>query len=285
MLPYHLGGPTSAEGIAAPTDRDRTSRRWVAALAITTLAAWVYLWLLPNAFVLFAALGQSTPVRVFLALGHNPRRENGRGESALRASAASGKTAVIRMLLGRGVPADDPGESGITPLIKAAEFGREESARVLVAANADVNARTGDPLAIASRRGYLGVVKLLLQEGADPNLARAPSWLPLLGAARGGYREIVGALLERGANPNIADQITGETPLIEAARSGHIAIVSQLLKYGADPERRDIEGRTALYDRPEQTASKDCRDSRRSHGAASPRRRNQAVNASRSARS
>jgi ankyrin repeat protein len=60
------------------------------------------------------------------------------------------------------------------------------------------------PLSYASRGGYLHIVRLLLENGADPNTAEdgAPDGLALYLACVGNHLEVARLLLERGANPN-----------------------------------------------------------------------------------
>ncbi len=60
------------------------------------------------------------------------------------------------------------------------------------------------PLSYASRGGYLHIVRLLLEHGADPNLAEdgAADGLALYLACAGNHLEIARLLLEHGANPN-----------------------------------------------------------------------------------
>jgi ankyrin repeat protein len=60
------------------------------------------------------------------------------------------------------------------------------------------------PLSWASRRGHLHIVRLLLQHGADPNIAEggAPDGLALYLACAGNHLEIARLLLEHGANPH-----------------------------------------------------------------------------------
>jgi ankyrin repeat protein len=60
------------------------------------------------------------------------------------------------------------------------------------------------PLSYASQGGYLHIVRLLLEHGADPNIAEgdAPDGLALYVACAGNHPEIAQLLLEHGANPN-----------------------------------------------------------------------------------
>lgn len=131
---------------------------------------------------------------------------------------------------------------------------------------------------------YQQVCDLLLQYGANPDIADSDGTTPLIAAAfdsthrcdaiarsliackpiskrldirdkqgntalrcfcdrhRG---EFVKLLLERGADPNIADK-DGDTPLIAMAAQGQTALMKQLLRAHADLERKDKYGYTAL---------------------------------------
>uniref|UniRef100_A0A1X7TDX7 Uncharacterized protein n=1 Tax=Amphimedon queenslandica TaxID=400682 RepID=A0A1X7TDX7_AMPQE len=57
----------------------------------------------------------------------------------------------------------------------------------------------------------------------------------LIVSARGGDYETVKVLLDNGADPNIGLESEYLAPLIEAAREGHINVVELLLSKGADP--------------------------------------------------
>jgi ankyrin repeat protein len=64
---------------------------------------------------------------------------------------------------------------------------------------------TGEsPLSHASQRGYLHIVRLLLEHGAEPNLPElgAPDGLALYLACAGNHLEVARLLLEHGANPH-----------------------------------------------------------------------------------
>ena len=105
---------------------------------------------------------------------------------------------------------------GFTPLLFAARGGDVASARLLVAAGADVNEAAPDgasALAIAALSGNGAVAALLLDAGADPN------------AAGGGYAPLHAAILHR-------DSVLAEALLLAGADPD--ALVSASTRYTRD---------------------------------------------------
>ena len=100
-------------------------------------------------------------------------------------------------------------------------------------------------LAVASRNGHLGVVKHLLEQGADVNLEGGNCDSPLVSAAEQGHIAVVGELLQHGGDVNIDSY--GMTPLNAASFQGHTRVVEKLLDHGANMARRDGRGVTPLF--------------------------------------
>jgi ankyrin repeat protein len=153
--------------------------------------------------------------------------------------------------------------------------------RVLLKAGANVNARTrevppsrrwlyslGDvswvdftgqtPFLRAALAGDNATMRLLLEHGADPNLATSAGTTPLMAAAGVNwvvaqtYTESPQALidavklcLERGADVNATNSM-GLTALLGAANRGSNDIIELLVQRGARLDVKDREGRTAL---------------------------------------
>lgn len=91
----------------------------------------------------------------------------------------------------------------LVPLAVALLAGRLGVARILLHAGADPNSRNKDdePLvSIAARDGTVGVLELLLDFGADINGSNSHQSNPLLLAAQYGYLAIVKILVEKGTN-------------------------------------------------------------------------------------
>lgn len=150
------------------------------------------------------------------------------------------------------------GASCSTALHLAAEFGREDAARVLLAHGAHVDARTqlGDtPLHRAAWYGHPTLVKLLLAHGADVDARDSGGMTPLHEVMTTTRAEIplearlavARTLLDAGADPNRPDRASHFTPLRYAVSSqGDPALARLLLERGAMPNRADAQGSTPL---------------------------------------
>ncbi len=157
--------------------------------------------------------------------------------------------------LGRryGTDAEETDLGGYTALLFAARQGAVDSARLLLAAGANVNDTAPDgrsALLVAAHSGHRTLVEFLLDEGADPN-ASAAGYTALHAAVLQGDRGMVEALLADGARPDaqvteatrvtrngqvlmIGDHLVGATPFALAAKFAEADIMRALLAAGAD---------------------------------------------------
>ena len=119
---------------------------------------------------------------------------------------------------------------------------------ILSADKSGINARNNEgltPLLIAVSRLNFGVSDILLQFGANPNLARPrDGYTPLHIAAENGVTWLGEILLEYKARINTQNQ-NGATSLMLAIQGQHREFASMLVNHGAAPEITDIKGRTA----------------------------------------
>jgi ankyrin repeat protein len=81
--------------------------------------------------------------------------------------------------------------------------------------------------------------------GADVNKSDNSGWTPLCSAADRGYLEIVKLLIENGGDINKSNN-DGFTPLYSAAYKGHLEIVRLLIKNDADINQPSFRGDTAM---------------------------------------
>eukprot|EP00003_Mantamonas_plastica_P020183 TRINITY_DN32633_c0_g1_i1.p1 TRINITY_DN32633_c0_g1~~TRINITY_DN32633_c0_g1_i1.p1 ORF type:complete len:194 (+),score=49.38 TRINITY_DN32633_c0_g1_i1:41-583(+) len=89
------------------------------------------------------------------------------------------------------------------------------------------------------------LVKLLLSNGADPNIKPDLGSVALVDAATRCNSTIALLLLDAGANVDITTS-EGVTPLIESARKGNAKMVKILLNHGASLDCIDDWGNNAL---------------------------------------
>ena len=139
---------------------------------------------------------------------------------------------AVSMALARPYP------PAVTPLYYSILCGFQGLAEWLVTTCfQDVNARSRSkqtPLHAASDKGFLKIVELLLEHGADIEAQDLVKWTPLHWASRGGHVEVSRLLLQCGADINAKDD--GEqTPLYLASGAGHMEVALLLLESNADP--------------------------------------------------
>ncbi|KAF5013614.1 hypothetical protein FDECE_375 [Fusarium decemcellulare] len=171
-----------------------------------------------------------------------------RWEVKLRDAAQRGDTQKLEFLCksAAGADIDSKSEDGLTAVHCAASAGQVESLKVLVKHKADLNRNTykGTSLHLAILQGRRNVVDFLLDQPSVNINAQAPSGqTPLSVACRSA---MLALLLNHGADPNIALK-SGLTPLHRAAVRLNLENVEPLLKAGALPNALSSSGTTALW--------------------------------------
>jgi len=165
----------------------------------------------------------------------------------------------------------------LTPLMFAAREGDLASAKLLVAAGADVNAIAGDgkdALGLAIFNGNYDLASFLIDSKSGVNKADTQGFTPLFWAVDRRNMEtapnfpwmvtadplpLVKKLLDAGANPNAvvnntprarmragSPRIVFATALMRAAFSGDLELCKLLLSYGADPKIKSSDGETMV---------------------------------------
>lgn len=136
-------------------------------------------------------------MRVFEALllqpGLDLDAEAMNGNTALMMAAFKDNRAAAEALLAKGAEVNRP---GWTPLHYAAAAGSEEIARMLIARQARLDALSPKasgaytPLMMAAREAQPGMVRLLLEQGADPALKNTEGLTAAQIAERAGQADI-----------------------------------------------------------------------------------------------
>jgi len=223
-----------------------------------------------------ARTGNPDVVERLLAKGANPNARGARGQTPLMWAVAQKHPDVVKVLLAHGadvrarsdvwsemmaVPPHGLPEynrmiphGGDTALMFAARAGDLESAKLLVAAGADVNDADAwgvSATTLAAHAGYTPLVEFLLELGADANASKA-GFTALHVAIMRRDERMAAALLAHGAEANapvrtwtptrrsskdynFPPELVGATPFWLAARYSQPNMMRLLLKHRADP--------------------------------------------------
>ena len=194
---------------------------------------------------------------------HGSRTPIGGAKTALLYATRQGNLEITRLLVEAGADIEQSDADGTTPLLTAiinattaskpgASTQHIETAHYLIEQGANVNATDWygqTPLFAAidlrnvevpgpvrdngiDREAAFGLIRTLLERGADPN-TRIKEVLP------------VKRWITRLGNLSWVD-VTGQTPFFRAAYSGDVSTMKLLLEYGADPNIATFNGTTPL---------------------------------------
>lgn len=135
-------------------------------------------------------------------------------------------------------------------LLQAVKIGDIEIIEMLIKKGADLTKAKGrhgtSILMIAIRAKQTKIVRFLIEKSLlDVNYQNAYGGTALIYASSLFYTNILKLLLNAGADPNLANN-SDTTPLKRAIQSGRIETVKLLLEYGADLYRIDNSRKSPL---------------------------------------
>lgn len=169
----------------------------------------------------------------------------------LHDAALSNDIAALEALLDGSAIVDESDFLLGTALHRTAVANNAESAKILIAHGADVEAvseqQGSRPLHLAADAGSIDVLALLLKAGADIEATDSLGRRPLSRAAAAGQSEAVEFLLDSGTEIDARNGPSNRTSLIEAAYKGRMGSTRLLVQRGADINARDDRGKTALW--------------------------------------
>lgn len=214
-----------------------------------------------------------------LALALAPANDARVSEAAMR-----GDRAVVQSLLKQGADIDGAQGDGSTALHWAAFNDDLETAKILLAAGANVKVTTREgaitPLFMACTNGNPAIVEALLKAGADANSVKANGTTALMLAAASGNTDAVKILLDRGAKVDAKESVHGQTALMFAAALNRDGVVRILLERGADP---NIATSVKKMDRVRFDQDGNVVEDRAGRGGAAPAKSQEVVDAEKAA--
>jgi ankyrin repeat protein len=189
-------------------------------------------------------------IKEFINSGYNINTQIEEGFTPLMAAASVGNLEITKILVEAGADVNQIDIYGTSPLMFAANKGFSDVFNYLAPlTNAEIK---GISLLTSVYDDDLEIIQALIATGIDVNSYREKGvWhengrTALLIAIREGHLGIVKILLEAGADPNLIDEDSGITPLISAVRGQYIEIIRLLLQAGAKINDKDSNGKTAL---------------------------------------
>lgn len=203
--------------------------------------------------------GHETPIEQVFERGGDITIRNNTGATLLHLAAENKHEGVIKLLLEKGVDITVQNRGGATALHVAAEKGFDEMFKLLQlvwrGSRFDRALETVDragcsPLHSAAASNGQGIIRILLEEGANIAMKNVRWRTPLHLAAEKGHEGAVRLLMEHGAAADEAAGVldrAGNTPLHSAAKNGHEAVVRVLLEMGVDCTIMTKSGATPLH--------------------------------------
>ncbi|XP_069925918.1 cortactin-binding protein 2 isoform X1 [Oryctolagus cuniculus] len=154
----------------------------------------------------------------------------------LQQAAAQGNVTLLSMLLNEeGLDTNYSCEDGHSALYSAATNGHADCVRLLLNAEAQVNAAEKNgftPLCAAAAQGHFECLELLLASDADVNHAADGGQTPLYLACKNGNTDCIKLLLEAGTDRSIKTR-DGWTPVHAAVDTGNVDSLKLLMYYQA----------------------------------------------------
>jgi ankyrin repeat protein len=245
--------------------------------------------------LLFAAReGNLDTVKVLLDAGVDVNQKSEYGWTALLVATHNRFYRLGSYLLEHGADPNLANEGGWTPLYIATDNRNIEGGdyptrkpdmdhldyiKLLIAKHANPNLRMrsstetrtvfthqwlleegATPFLRAAQSGDIVLLKLLLENGADPSLPTDSKVTPLMVASGIGWvqgvtyewspaitLETVKLLLDLGADVNAQDLLDGRTALMGAAHKGRNDVIELLVQHGGDLSIRDIGSRDSIH--------------------------------------
>ena len=211
-----------------------------------------------------AGSGHAGVVKMLVGAGADINAQNTESQTALMAAATGGRAEIVEALLKSGAQVDPVNNIGETALFSAVRFGQLDSAKLLLSRKANPNLQNQakiassisgyTPLMYAAERGinpaatdWEAMIRLLLENGADPNMKNRRGDSALSIARRIRHQEAIALLENAGAREERSyTSLSDDDALVKAAQLGDMPKLRHLIESGADVNMPNRLGVTPL---------------------------------------
>ncbi|XP_002737915.1 fibronectin type 3 and ankyrin repeat domains protein 1-like [Saccoglossus kowalevskii] len=178
-------------------------------------------------------------------------REPLTGEHLHRAFAYQEDLVKVRHILDSGeVQVDVPDKYGLSPLMSAAQKGYLNIVELLIEYGADVNFQNDsgkNALMLSCFAGHIEVVKLLKSHGAQWDVRDKGGSTPMHWAVDSANTQLLRWIILDGCPVDIRDRNSGWSPLMRACTlGGNTEVAKTLINAGANVNTKDNDGKTPL---------------------------------------
>jgi ankyrin repeat protein len=188
--------------------------------------------------------------KFLLEKGANPTHTDNEGNTCLHIACKYGNSDCVKLLLDLNLPVNCKNHKQETPLhIAAASYYNKGIVALLLEKGADPNIKNADgntSFHCATQKGIFANVRLFIEMGADVNAEDKNGKTCLHYAAKRGNLQCVELLVDSRAEIDAKDN-EGWTPLFHALQRGLEGVANYLLGKGANPNLADKEGNTILH--------------------------------------
>jgi ankyrin repeat protein len=181
-----------------------------------------------TAMTIAAEKGYTDIVMVLLQKGADPNIRDNDGNTALFYASEKGNLDIVKILI-PFVRVNARNDKGMTALMVAALNSKKEVVKLLLANDAEVNARDNDGMtAMDNAVGHKEITEILENAISMLNMR-------FISSAQIGNLKDTQRYIQKYANIDAIDP-TGSTALILACQNGHIKVVEYILSHHPDPE-------------------------------------------------
>jgi len=174
-----------------------------------------------------------------------------RGFTPLILAANSGKDENIKYLV-KEWKVDVNFQTDVTALLMAVQNRHISTTKLLISLGADVNAQHESmkctALHLAASNEFLDIVEILLKNNAKIDCEDPRGYTPLGMAGTEGYTKCVEMLLKAGADPNHRAHSDNTTAIFHCSAKNRVGVVHLLLQAGADPLSTRYENGDSIID-------------------------------------